>query len=167
MEQGKKGETRPGTKRRWPFAVLIIGVVALLFIPFIPVRETYRELEPYDRPATYEVQSATLTQGWDLSRGVYHVFKVVLKNTDKYGGTFTVELKLFDVNGLYGHETRSGYAAPGGTLTLAAEFDTKIGQDVRGEYTVTAPTVTDQQLVTKERTVYRSIVEILAYGGRA
>jgi len=132
----------------------------------IPVEVTYTETEPYERLATYEVTSATLTEGWDLTRGVYHTSKVVVKNTDKYGGTFTVTHYLHDVNGLYGTETTSGYIGAGGTETFKAEFDTRLGQDVRGEYSVSAPTVIDQRLVTKHKTIYKSIIEILIYGMR-
>jgi hypothetical protein len=54
--------------------------------------------------------------------------------------------------------------AAGETKTFRAEFDTRWLQDVRGEYSVSAPTVIDQRVVTKHKTVYKSIIEVLAYG---
>jgi len=173
MVENKKVKAMPASdevkkSKRGPRLILgvivIIATVITLFIPIIPVEVTYTEVEPYERLATYEVVSATLTPGWDFERGVYHTFEVTVKNTDKYGGTFTVTFYLYDVNGLYGTETESEYIAAGATKTLKAEFDTKLGQDVRGEYSVSAPTVIDQRIVTKHKTVYKSIIEILIYG---
>jgi len=65
----------------------------------------YTETEPYERPATYDVTSDSITSGWDLARGVYHTVEVNVKNTDTKGGTFAVTLYLYDVNGLFGEET--------------------------------------------------------------
>lgn len=162
-------------------AVAVI-VLAVLFIPMVPVQETYTETEPYEhviteveyyeREANYEVVSATLNEEMELlGRGVYHVFEVVVENIDSKGGTFTVTLSLYDVDGLYGIESIDHHIASGATEVFTAEFDTRLGQDVRGEYPVSAPkvmderlvekTVTDERLVTKERTVYKSIAEIL------
>jgi hypothetical protein len=145
-------------------AVIIFAIIIILVVPFIPVRESYSEMEPYERAATYEVVSATLTQGFDLKRGIYHTLTVVVKNTDTKGGTFTVILRLYDVNGLFGEKTVSNYIAPGSSATFKAEFDTQLGQDVRGDYELSPPIVIDQRLVTKQRTVYKSIFEILIYG---
>jgi hypothetical protein len=149
---------------------LIIGIVFLaviivvLFIPMIPVDTTYNDTEPYDRLGTYQVVSATLTQEYELlGRGVYHRSTVVVKNIDSYGGTFTVNHYLYDVNGLFGSKTTSGYIGAGSTQNFVAEFDTSLGQDVRAEYTVSAPTVIDQKVVTKHKTVYKSIIELLVY----
>lgn len=58
----------------------------------------------------------------------------------------------------------SGYIGAGDTETFIAEFDMSLGQDVRGEYSVSEPTVTDQRVVTKHKTVYKLIIEILIYG---
>jgi hypothetical protein len=149
---------------------LIIGVIALvvtlviLFIPMIPVDATYNDTEPYDRLGKYEVVSATLTQEYELlGRGVYHRSTVIVKNIDSYGGTFTVNHYLYDVNGLFGTKTTSAYIGAGNTQNFVAEFDTSLGQDVRAEYSVSAPTVVDQRVVTKHKTVYKSIIELLVY----
>jgi hypothetical protein len=91
------------------------------------------------------------------------ISEVTVKNIDAYGGTFTVTHYLYNVNGLYGTKTTSEYLAAGETKTFRAEFDTQWLQDVRGEYSVSAPTVIDQKVVTKHKTVYKSIIEILVY----
>jgi len=58
----------------------------------------------------------------------------------------------------------SSYIAAGAIETFKAEFDTYAGQDVRGKYSVSPPTVIDERIVTKYKTVYKSIIEILIYG---
>ena len=142
--------------------VVVVIVLAVLLIPMVPVQETYTETEPYERRAQYEVVSTTLKEETELlGRGVYHVSEVVVKNIDSKGGTFTVTLSLYDIDGLYGKKSPSDYIAPGTTKAFRAEFDTRLGQDVRGEYSVSAPKVTDERLVTKERTVYKSIFGLL------
>jgi len=142
--------------------VIIVVVLAVLFVPMIPVGETYNETEPYVREARYQVFSAILTEHWEpLGREVYHASEVTVKNIDSNGGTFTVTHSLYDVDGLYGSKTTSDYIAPGDTKVLRAEFDTQAFQDVRAEYSVSAPTVTDERVVTKTRTIRKSIFEIL------
>ena len=146
-------------------AIALAVVIVVLFIPMVPVDATYNETEPYNRSAKYEVTSATLTQEFELlGRGVYHRSTVIVKNIDSLGGTFTVKHSLYDVNGLFGSDTTSGYIGAGQTQNLIAEFDTSLGQDVRAEYSVTAPTVIDQRVVTKHKTVYKSLIELLVYG---
>lgn len=143
--------------------VIIAVVLVILLIPIIPVDATYNETEPYNRLATYEVVSATLTEGWDLVRGTYHTSAIVIRNTDSYGGTFSVTHRLYDVNGLYDIETTSAFVGSGQTYTFTTQFDTQWLQDVRGEYSVSAPTVIDNQVVVKHKTVYKSIIELLIY----
>ena len=71
--------------------VVVAIVLAVLFIPMVPVQETYTETEPYqhvitevesyEREANYEVVSATLKGETELfGRGVYHVLEVVVEN---------------------------------------------------------------------------------------
>jgi hypothetical protein len=144
--------------------VIIIAVIlVILFIPIIPVDATYNETEPYNRLATYQVVSANLREDWDLSRGTYHTSEIVVRNTDSYGGTFTVTHRLYDVNGLYGTKSTSSFVGNGQTYTFSTQFDTQWLQDVRGEYSVSAPTVIDNRVVTKHKTVYKSIIELMFY----
>ena len=158
------GEVKKGHKKLAIGIVVLIVVIAVLFIPMIPVDVAYSETEPYNRECQYEVVSATLRESWDVWRGTYHISEVTVKNIDSYGGTFKVTHYLYDVYGLYGVKETSEYLAPGETKTFRAEFDTQWLQDVRGEYSVSAPTVIDQRVVTKHKTVYKSIIEILLYG---
>lgn len=144
--------------------IFLAVIIVVLFAPLIPVVETYSETEPYTRECLYEVVSARLRESWDLVRGTYHISEVTIKNIDSYGGTFTVTHYLYDVKGLYEVKQTSEYLAPGETKTFRAEFDTRWLQDVRCEYSVSAPTVIDQRIVTKYETVYKSIIEILIYG---
>ena len=158
-------EVKKDHKKLIAGVIVVAVVVIVLFIPMIPVEVAYSETEPYNRLAEYQVVSSTLKEEFELfGRGVYHASEIVVKNIDAYGGTFTVTHYLYDVNGLFGVETTSEYLSAGETKTFRAEFDTSLGQDVRGEYTVSAPTVIDQQVVTKHKTVHKSIIEILIYG---
>lgn len=159
--------------RNSKIAIAVAVVVICCFIiilPIVPVEEpyieTYTELEPYTRTAKYEVVSAQLKEELDpFGKWVYHASIIKVKNIDPKGGTFKVTHYLYDVNGLFGSKTTSEYLAAGQTKTFREEFDTQWLQDVRGEYTVSAPTVTDERLVTKERilykTVYKSIIQLL------
>jgi hypothetical protein len=159
-----EGTRKPDYKKPLVGIIVIVVVLVILFIPMIPVDATYNDTEPYNRLATYEVVSATLTQEFELlGRGVYHRSTVVVKNIDSYGGTFTVNHYLYDVNGLFGNKITSGYIGAGNTQNFVAEFDTSLGQDMRAEYSVSAPTVIDQRVVIKHKTVYKSIVELLVH----
>jgi len=145
--------------------VVVVVTVTVLFIPMIPVEETYSETEPYNRLATYQVTTASLNENFEwFGKWVYHRSTVVVKNTDSYGGTFTIKHYIYDVNGLLATKTLDEYIGAGNTVTSNADFDTQWLQDVRGEYSVTAPTVIDQRVVTKTRTVYKSPIELLFYG---
>ena len=144
--------------------IAIVVVIIVMFIPMIPVEETYNETEPFNRLATYQVDSTTFTQEFELlGRGVYHKSTVVVRNTDSYGGTFSVAHLCYDVNGLYGTKTTEAHIAAGGTQTFTAEFDTEFLQDVRGEYSVSEPTIIDERIVPKTRTIYKSPIQILLY----
>lgn len=143
--------------------IVAVAVIVVLFIPMIPVEITYSETESYERDATYVVDD------WDLEEkiGFFDVYvqsDVTLRNTDKYGGTFVVVHKLYDVYGLFDSVEDSFYLGAGNSHTSTATFDTSWGQDTVGNYHVTPPTVIDTRLVEKTKTVYRSIIEILTYG---
>jgi len=140
--------------------LILTALVLILFAPVIPVEVTYAEPEPFKREARYEVISSSLSTGFDLFRGFYTVFEVKIKNTDKYGGNFTVAFYLYDKEGLFGKDVKSGQIGPGEEKTFRAEFDTKFGQEVRGEYKVTPPIVVDQKLHYVQRVVRKSLIQI-------
>jgi len=157
--------SEPKNYKKIIIGVIVVAVIlVVLFIPILPIEESYNETESYNRLAKCEVVSATLTEEFELfGRGIYHRSTVVVKNIDSYGGTFTVKHRLYDVDGLFGTETTNGYIGAGNTENFIAEFDTSLGQDIRAEYSVSEPTVIDQRVVTKHRTVYKSIIELLIY----
>lgn len=159
-------EVKPKGYKKLIVGVIVVAVIVIvLFIPMIPVEVTYSETEPYTRLAKYEVVSATLKEELEFfGRWTYHASEIVVKNIDSEGGTFTVKHRLYDVYGLYDIEITNEYLSAGQTKTFRAEFDTQFLQDVRGEYTVSAPTVIDERVVTKQKTVYKSIIELLIYG---
>jgi hypothetical protein len=146
-------------------ASIVIGMLVLilvvLLVPIIPTEEQYQEPESYERLARYEVPTAVLSSGFDLSRGYFTISEVTVINIDSYAGIFQVTHRLYTIDGLFGTKTTNEYISPGDTKISRAEFDTRWGQDVRGEYSVSPPTVIAQRVVTKTRTVYRSIFEIL------
>lgn len=144
--------------------IVVAVIVVILFIPMIPIEEAYSVTEPYERECTYVVDDWDLVEKWSLSIGFYVQSDVTVRNTDKYGGTFQVVHRLNDIHGLFGTVTDSFQLGAGASYTSTATFDTRMGQDTLGTYSVTAPTVIDEHLVTKYRTVYKSIIELLIYG---
>jgi len=136
--------------------IVVAVIITILFIPMIPVKEAYSMTEEYEREAKYEVVSATLKEENESI--------VVVKNIDAYSGTFTVTHYLYDVNGLYGTKTTGEYFSAGQNKTFRAEFDTQGLQDVDSGYSISAPTVIDKRVVTKYKTIFKSIIEILIYG---
>lgn len=143
---------------------ILIVVIVVTLIPILPVEEEYVEIEGYDRPADYSILSSELNASSDSARGAFTIFDVVIENSDVFEGVFQVELRLYDLKGLYGAENTTVYIPAGTTRTLRAEFDTHYGQEVRGEVSVTSPTTSDQRLVTRYRRAYRSVIGILLPG---
>ena len=156
-------EEKKADYKKLSVAVVIIAVIVIiLFIPMIPIQEAYSVTEPYEREATYVVVERNLQEKLGFF-DVYVQSDVTVRNTDKSGGTFKVIHKLYDINGIFGTVTDSFYLGAGASQTSTATFDTKWGQDTKGTYSVTPPTVVDEQLVTKHRTIYKSIAELLVY----
>jgi len=159
-----------GEEEKRGYKKLIIGIIvvavilAVLLIPMIPTSEAYNVTEPYERKATYVVDDWDLTEKWSFSIGFYVQSDVTVRNTDKYGGTFKVVHKLDDIHGLFGTVTDSFQLGAGASYTSTATFDTRMGQDTLGTYSVTSPTVTDERVITKHKTVYKSIIGLLIYG---
>jgi len=57
----------------------------------IPGQEAYNETEPFSRGATFEVASATFTQGYRPGAVGIGNSTVTVRNTDSYGGIFSVK----------------------------------------------------------------------------
>lgn len=148
-------EIKLGDYKKLMVGIIVVAVIiTILFVPMIPVKEAFSQTEDYEREAKYEVVSVTFEGNVSI---------VFVKNIDAYGGTFTVTHYLYDVNGLRGTKTTGEYLAAGQSKTFSAEFDTQGLQGVRGGYSVSAPTVIDKRVVTKYKTVYKSIIELLIY----
>jgi len=158
-------EGEPKSYKNLIIGVIVVAVILIvLLVPMIPTSEAYNVTEPYERKCTYVVDDWDLVEKWSLSIGFYVQSDVTVRNTDESGGTFKVVHRLDDINGLFGTETDSFYLGAGASHKSTATFDTSMGQDTKGAYSVTAPTITDEQVVTKHRTVYKSIIELLIYG---
>jgi len=172
--------------------LLILGItlgvvlpIVVLFLPVIPTKEIRNEIEPYERDAKYEVVSATVESnwGWEPWAGLdYYVSTVIVKNIDNFDATFSVTHNIYynpasrqDINPdekiLYVEKVVSEHILSGQTKSSTFTFD-YIDEGQTGhpadyyllEYTVTPSTVIDQQVVTKQRIAYRSIIEILMQG---
>lgn len=137
---------------------IVIAFIIILFAPIIPVTETYKEQEYYQRTATYVIDSATSFESWNLQIGFYVQSEVTVRNTDSLGGTFNVKHDLYDINGLFGSVTDSFYLGAGQSYKSIATFNTRMGQDTKAYYTVEPPTVTDTHLVDKTRIVYKPLI---------
>ena len=149
-------ETRLGILKNLTTAIIVaVIVMAVLFIPMIPVKEDYNQTEEYEREAMYEVVSVTLEEQNETV--------VVVKNIDAYGGTYIVTHYLYDGNELHETKFTGEYLAAGQNKTFRAEFDTKGLQDVRSGYSVSAPTVIDRRVIIRWRIIHRSIIELLIY----
>ena len=141
----------------------MVALVVVL-IPIIPISEAYNVTEPYERGCTYTVIDWDLSESWSLSLGFYVQSEVTVRNTDETGGTFLVDHNLRNIDGPFGTETDTFYLGAGQSHTSTATFDTSMGQDTRESYSVDPPTITDERVVTKHRTVYKSIIEFVLYG---
>lgn len=151
------------------FGIILIFTVGVMNIPLVDVQEAYTELEPYEeqyidletfsRDCKYRLIDATLESHISLSIGIYHTLTVFVQNIDDYGGQFSVELRLYDVDGLFSKRLVLNHIGAGLTETFSTDFDTELGQDVRGEYTVNPPLVSDQRSVTKTRIAYRQVTK--------
>jgi len=157
--------SEPRSYKNLIIGVIIIAVIlTVLLVPMIPTSEALNITEPYERECTYVVDDWDLVEKWSFTAGFYVQSDVTVRNTDKDGGTFKVVHELNDIHGLFGTDTDSFYLGAGASHTSTATFDTRMGQDTLGTYSVTAPTITDEKVVTRHRTVYKSIVELLIYG---
>lgn len=150
-------EAKPMGYKKLILGTIIVAaiIITILFIPMIPTKEACSETEEYEREAKYEVVSVTLKGNASI---------VVVKNIDAYGGTFTVTHYLYAADATHGTKTTGEYLAAGQNKTFRAEFDTQGLQDIYSGYSVSAPTVIDKRVVTRHRTVYKSIIELLIYG---
>jgi hypothetical protein len=139
---------------------VVVGVI-ILFLPVVPVDVPYTTEEPFEREMRYVVLRVDLIEDWHLVYGVFHRMEVEIENVDVFPGRFDVVFELWDIDRSLGGYIDSHSLMPGETHVFSAWWDTDLGQDVRGNYIVTPSTVIDRRLVTRYRTEYKSIFQII------
>lgn len=73
------------------FALFLVGIAVVLFIPIIPIDETYTKTETYNRSLEYKIISAKCKDEIEFPElECSYVSEVILKNIDSHGGTFIV-----------------------------------------------------------------------------
>jgi len=128
--------------------------------------EEYTENEPFETTEAYTENEpveetrdiAYIIVDWGCSSNFLatgHDGWVEIRNTDDAGGTFSVEYRFLNVNGVAKRDSESYYLSSGQTNRFAFYYAHAWMEDVRGEYTVTCPTKTVMVLkpVQKTRTV--------------
>jgi len=146
----------------------IVAILAILFfvIPFpttevYETTETYYETEPYQEQVLMQYQiidPTDLTRHWNITLGYYDVGRVTVRNTDTEGGSFAVTYKFRNVYGVAKQETKSYFIGSGASYTFEFVYDSEMGEDVTGEYSISEPykTVTRYHQVPKQRTVLKT-----------
>lgn len=98
-----------------------------MFIPIIPIDETYDTIETSNRSLKYKVISAKTKDEIEFPRlETAYISEVILKNIDERGGTFTVTHEYEDTTGHWDYrewtKTTSQYLEPGENGTFRIEF---------------------------------------------
>ena len=159
-------ERRLNKKIAGTCAIVVIVAIIFFAVPFpttevYETTETYYETEPYQEQVLMQYQTidpTDLTEHWNITLGFYDISRVTVRNTDTEGGTFAVTYKFKNVYGIAKQETNSYFIASGDSYTFEFTYDKEMGEDVTGEYSVSAPykTVTRYHEVAKQRTVLRT-----------
>lgn len=147
--------------------IAVVGVVVvlvMLFVPFIPVEETYTITEDYETTASYSVERSDAELRFGIPAGFYYDVYVKVRNTDVKGGTFDVSFHMDDITRTVCSKTKSNYIGPGDTHQFHFYCDVEAGRDYTWDKTVYPPTIIDTHMVEKERTVYKSVYQILTGG---
>lgn len=175
-----EGPKRASTNKIIIIAVIgIVLVLVMLFVPFVPAKETYLqsymdtewETQEYERIAKYAVDRSEWVSGFWL-QGCYCDIYVKVRNTDVEGGTFKVRVEIEDITHVVFSKTKTQYIGPGNSYQFHFYYDTDCGTDYVWSKYVTAPTIIDTHLVEidvekqreAERTVYKSVYQILTGG---
>jgi len=144
-------------------AIVIVTVLVLLLlitVPYIPTVENYTDQEVFERPAHYQVTSATQGDGIDwFGKWAYHWAKVNIQNQETSGGDFSVYFYVASGE-LTGAKTVSHFIGGTQTAEFYADWDTALFQGMDVKYTVTPPTIQDIKFVEKTRTVFKSLLQI-------
>lgn len=145
-------------------------VLLLLFLPIIPIGESYSVIEQFEREALYYTKDEKLTREWGLFY-TYHEYSIHLYNNDTFiQGTFTVKFDIYDEKGFFASKSASKNLTAFSTdLTgiffssreFIADFDTSLDQkNVTGKYSVNAPRGIAERTINKTRIIYRSVISL-------
>lgn len=144
--------------------IAIVVILAVLFVPFVPAKETYSEVEQYSKPAGYSVDRDEWDSGWSISKGCYCNIYIKVRNTDVRGGTFDVSVEIQDILTVVYSNSKSQYIGPGESYQFRFYYNTHCDTDYVWSYDVDPPSIIDERVVEKERTVYKSVVQLLTGG---
>jgi hypothetical protein len=145
-------------------------VLLLLFLPIIPISESYSVTEQFEREALYYTKNEELTREYGLFY-TYHRYSIYVYNNDTFiQGTFTVKFYIYDERGLFASKSVSKNLTTFGTDvphllfswgTFVADFDTSLNQkNVTGKYSVIAPRGIAERTISKTRIIYRSVISL-------
>lgn len=169
-----KETMQPKKYPRWQWAILGIVCIIILFFfvgswwtaSFVrtrtetmetgtrcrEVQEPYTVQVPYSYTYKYSVVDAKLERLWNSELGDYSKGTVKVANLEDMGGTFTVKY-TFKTVGETIPKISSKWISAHSTQTFEFIYDSKIGQDVVGSYSVTPATTTKYRTETRYRTV--------------
>jgi len=158
----------------------IVVVLVLLFAPFVPAEEIYLEsymdtewqTQEYEKSADYEVPRHETVMRFGIPQGFYYDIYVKVRNTDVEGGTFSAEIKVWDVSKTICSKEKSNYIGPGDSYQFKFYCDVEFDKDYAWSWDVDAPMIIDTHLVEvdvekqreAERTIYKSVYQILTGG---
>ena len=143
--------------------IIIAAILGILFIPMVPSNITYNEVESYERPAEYRVVSVEATRG--LSSGSVTA-KITLENVDKEDGIFTPLFDLYIANQYKETKEVKVLVRSGQREDCHVTFGTRVSfwdwpNNSSWQYRVQPPTVIDQEVVKRDRIVYKPLAQVL------
>lgn len=118
------------------------------------VQEPYTIQVPYTYTFKYSVVDSKLERLWNLELGDYTKGTVIVANSEDIGGIFTVNYEFRTVDKTV-QRTDSKYISGHSTQTFEFIYDSQIGEDVRGFYTINPATETRYREEIRYRTVQK------------
>jgi len=148
-------------------AIIVIAVVVVLFLPIIPVETSYEVEEKREVRVNYkydhyyrEILAKILPPDWELE------YVCTIENVDAVGGTFTVKVTFFDRGIAACTASDIKYIGPGQKTTFylrssGLAYSTDWGTRYTVESNITPPTKIETHIVTKYKTKYVSLFQLL------
>lgn len=148
--------------------VAIMIVLLLLFLPIIPISESYSLTEQYEREALYYTKKEQLVRPLFET---YYEYSIHVYNNDTFiQGTFTVKFDIYDEKGLFASKSVSKNLTafstdlPGLLFswgTFVVDFDASSNQrNITGKCFVIAPRGIAERTINKTRIIYRSVISL-------